>query len=224
MAMIRACAVLVAMAALAGSASAELVLKDTSLDRPLVLDENLDYQLQNVSVTGLSDCAALTLTGTIASVHMDRCTFGRVYAGSDGKALALEAAGAMVGRLSAKDCSFFDAENQLAMLKEGSFGKVTFERCHFTAGKEFLKEIYRRSPWRSWPPVTEFHNIQRLELLDNEYANTTVIIHPSVKQVVLRGDFPGMHIINREATRVFYLEPGQTAQSIPDVRDALAAR
>jgi hypothetical protein len=62
-------------------ASANVVMKGISLDRPLVLDENKDYELQDVSVTGLFDCAALTLTGRINSVLMERCAFGRVWAG-----------------------------------------------------------------------------------------------------------------------------------------------
>src|ERR1051326_3123598 len=115
-----------------------VVMRGISLDRPLVLDQNTDYELHDVSVTGLMDCAALTLTGRINSVLMDRCAFGRVWAGEDGKGAGLECAGAVVGTLTARQTTFFDAENQLAALREGSFGRVTFERCRFSTSDSFL--------------------------------------------------------------------------------------
>lgn len=198
----------------AGGVCAEVAMRDLSMDRPLVLDQNVDYHLTNVTITGLSDCAAVTLAGRIGSVLMERCTFGRIYAGSDGKAAGLECAGAAVNRFVATDTTFFDAQNQLACLKDGTFGKVTFERCRFSTSAEFLKRVYSENPWRSWPPMTEFYHIDRLELLDNEFSNTLVVIHPSVKQVVLRGEVPGLHIISQEATQVVHLTPDQRPEAI----------
>jgi hypothetical protein len=203
---------------IAKRASANVVMKGVSLDRPLVLDENKDYELQDVSVTGLFDCAALTLTGRINSVLMERCAFGRVWAGEEGKAAAMECAGAVVGTLTARQTSFFDAENQLAALREGSFGRVTFERCRFSTSDSFLKQIFANNPWRTTPPVAEFYNIERLELLDNEYSNMVLIIHPSVKQVVVRGRLPGLKLENPQATQLIQINPGQLASSVPSPR------
>ena len=197
----------VVLACLAGAARLpEVLVREVSLDTPLVLDENVHYQLEHVNVAGITDCAAITLAGRIASVEMRNCNFGRVWTGSEGKATGLDAAGAMVGRVRAIECSFFDCENQLLSLKEGSFGRVTFERCRFAASDSFMKQVQDANPWRDWPPTTEFYNIQRLELLDNEFVNTTVIIHPSVKQVILRGEMPGLQIVNPQATKVIRLE------------------
>jgi hypothetical protein len=207
----------------AGPGVGEVVLKDLSLDKPLILDENTDYHLENVSVTGVSDCAAITLSGRIKSVKLLRCTFGRVWMGADGKAAGLDCAGAMVGMLNATGTTFFDAENQLATLKDGSFGKVTFERCRFYTSASFLKQIYTNNPWRNTPPVTEFWHIDRLELLDNEYSNTTIVIHPSVKQVVLRGALPGLKLEDPQATRLIRLQPGEAPESVPDLASTLAA-
>lgn len=186
----------------------EVVVRDISLDTPLVLDDNVHYRLEHVSVVGVTDCAAITLAGRIGSVEMQNCNFGRVWTGSEGKAAGLDAAGAMVGRVRAIDCSFFDAENQLLSLKEGSFGSVTFERCRFTTSDSFMRQVQEANPWRDFPPTTEFYNIQRLELFDNDFVNTTVIIHPSVKQVVIRGGLPGIQIVNPQATKVIQLENG----------------
>jgi hypothetical protein len=215
---------IVLLLALAARASAEqVVLKDLSLDKPLILDSNVDYLLRNVTVTGLVDAAAVTLTGRINSVTIEKSTFGRVWTGMDNKAAGLECAGAMVGRLTATDTTFFDAENQLTTLKEGSFGKVTFERCRFATSTSFLKSLYEKHTWRTTPPVTEFYNIERLELLDNEYSNTVVVIHPSVKQVVLRGNLPGLQIENPQTTQVIHLDPGQLAETIALPQDAVLA-
>lgn len=192
-------------------ADGEVVLKDMSLDRPLVLDDAGRYRLENVRITGLVDCAALTLAGQIESVSIERCAFGQILGGSDDKASALDCAGAAVGHLTVVDSVFFDAENQLVSLKEGSFGRVRFERCRFATSESFLRRMYARSPWRTWPPVAEFHNIDRLELLDTEFENTTVIIHPSVKKVVLRGKVPAeLQILNTQATRVICLPEQQS--------------
>ena len=66
--------------------------------------------------------------------------------------------------------------------------------------------MYAANPWRTTPPITEFFNIERLELLDNEFSNTTIIIHPSVKTVVLRGDISKM-LIESPNTQVILLAP-----------------
>jgi hypothetical protein len=190
--------------------AAEIELKDAALDKPLVLNDEADYVLRNVAVTGLTDCAAITLSGRIRSVTLDGCTFGQVWTGLEGRAAGIECAGALIGRLVAQDTTFFDAENQLASLKDGAFGQVTFERCRFYTTESFLKRIYTDNPWRTTPPVTEFYNIERLELLDNEYSNTIVVIHPSVKQVVIRGELPGLKISDEHETEVIRLNPGQT--------------
>ncbi len=197
--------------------NATVIIRNLSLDRPLVLDENIDYELNRVTVTGLSDAAALTLTGRIRSVLLERCTFGRVWAGEENKAAALECAGAIVGTLTARHTTFFDAENELAALREGSFGRVTFERCRFSTSESFLKQIYANNPWRNTPPVAEFYNIDRLELLDNEYSNTIIIIHPSVKQVIVRGNLPGLKLENPQSTQLIQLAPGQLASTVPSL-------
>jgi hypothetical protein len=196
------------------ASAAEVRLTDAALDKPLVLNEETEYVLRNVQVTGLTDCAAITLAGRIRSVTLDGCTFGQVWTGLEGRAAGLECAGAMIGSLVARDTTFFDAENQLASLKDGSFGKVTFERCRFYATESFLKRIYTDNPWRTTPPVTEFYNIARLELLDNEYSNTLVVIHPSVKQVVIRGDLPGLKVQDEHETEVIRLNPGQAPDDV----------
>jgi len=200
---------------------ANVVMRNISLDRPLILDENTDYELREVSVTGVMDCAALTITGRINSVLLERCAFGRVWAGEDGKAAAMECAGAVVGTLTARQTNFFDAENQLAALREGSFGRVTFERCRFSTSDSFLKQIYANNPWRTTPPVAEFYNIERLELLDNEYSNMVLIIHPSVKQVVVRGNLPGLKLENPQATQLIQINPGQLASSVPSPKTSV---
>lgn len=209
-----ACAFLAFAAGAPSVSAAEIQLKDAALDKPLVLNEETEYVLRNVQVTGLTDCAALTLTGRIRSITLDGCTFGQVWTGLEGRAAGLECAGAMIGSLVARDTTFFDAENQLASLKDGSFGKVTFERCRFYTTESFLKRIYTDNPWRTTPPVTEFYNIERLELLDNEYSNTVVVIHPSVKQVVIRGDLPGLRIHDERETEVIRLNPGQAPDEV----------
>jgi hypothetical protein len=203
--------------------SANVVMRNLSLDRPLILDENTDYELNRVTVTGLWDCAALTLTGRINSVLLERCTFGRVWAGEEGKAAAMECIGAVVGTFTARNTTFFDAENQLAALREGSFGRVTFERCRFATSDSFLKQIYANNPWRTTPPVAEFYNIDRLELLDNEYSNMVVIIHPSVKQVVVRGSLPGLKLENPQSTQLIQLQPNQLASSVPSASSSQLA-
>ena len=208
----------------AESAEAKVELKDVSLDKPLVLDEFTDYHLKNVSVAGVRDCAAVTLAGRIRSVVMEQCSFGRVLAGPEGKAVGIECAGAMVGKLVAVDSTFFDAENQVALLKEGSFGRVRFERCKFNNSDSFLKQVYALNPWRGGPPTAEFYNIERLELIDNQFTNTTVVIHPSVKQVIVRGAMPGLRVQNGGATQVIHLREDQVAESIaPPAGEATVA-
>lgn len=206
----------IAVSFVAGPAHAEeILIKDISLDKPLVLDADADYVLRNVSVTGLTDAAALTLSGRISSVLIENSTFGRVWSGMEGKAAGIECAGAMVKTLVARKTTFFDAEHYLATLKEGSFGRVTFEGCRFSTSEPFLKQIYLSNPWRTTPPVTEFYNIERLELLDNEYSNTMLIIHPSVKQVIVRGAMPGLKVENPQSTQLIRLEAGQKVDMVP---------
>jgi hypothetical protein len=108
----------------------------------------------------------------------------------------------MIGSFVATDTAFEDAQHQLLCFREGAFGTVTFQRCKFRTTDSFLKKIYANDPWRTSPPTTEFANIERLELLDNEYLNTILVIHPSVKVVIFRGDMsnvrlqsPGTHVI-----------------------------
>ena len=208
---------------LAHAAATDVVLKDLSLDRPLVLDEDVNYTLKNVTVTGLSDAAAITLAGRIKSVTMDNCTFGRVWTGPEGRAAGLECAGAFIAKFIAKNTTFFDAEIQLATLKDGSFGRVTFSRCRFSTSDAFLKQSQSQNPWRTAAPVTEFYNIDRLELLDNEYVNTTVVIHPSVKQVIIRGQIPGLQL-QSNATQLIFLSPGQLADAVPHPNAPVAAK
>jgi hypothetical protein len=192
-------------------ARAEVVLKDVSLDHPIILDSNTDYVLKRVNVTGLADCAALTLAGRIQSVTLDSCSFGRVTAGPDGRAAGLACSGAIVNRFKAVNTDFFDAEEQLASLKEGSFGTVTFDHCRFTASDKFIQDIRQMTPWRNWAPLTEFYNIDRLELFDNDFTNTVIIIHPSVKQVVIHGRIPGMVIENPKMTRLVIVDANRGA-------------
>jgi hypothetical protein len=186
----------------AGSALADIVLKDASLDRPVVLDTDTNYLLRNVNITNLTDAAALTLAGRVSSVTLENCNLGRIVAGPEGKAAGMECSGAVVGRFKATNTSFFDAENQLATLREGTFGTVTFDRCHFSTSERFLKDVQQKYPWRNWAPVTEFYNIEQLELLDNDFSNTVIIIHPSVKKVIVRGQIPGLIIQNPHATKL----------------------
>lgn len=206
------------------SGAEEILLKDVSFDRPLVLDDTARYRLENVRITGLADCAALMLSGRIGSVTIDHCAFGNIWAGSEGKAAAMECAGAAVGTLVVTDSVFFDAEHHLISLKEGSFGRVTLERCRFFVSESCLRRLYADNPWRTWPPVMEFHNIDRLELLDNEFENTTVVIHPSVKKVVVRGKLPeGWQVLNRQATRVIRLDEVPAAQAVAREHEDCAA-
>jgi hypothetical protein len=118
----------------------------------------------------------------------------------------MEAVGATVGAMTVSDSAFYDAENQLVSLRDGSFGTVTFLHCTFKTSEAFLKKLYADNPWRTAPPTTEFYNIERLELLDNEFNNTTIIIHPSVKTVVLRGEVSRL-MIESPNTQVIRLEP-----------------
>jgi hypothetical protein len=187
-------------------ARAEVILKDVSLDHPIILDSNTDYVLRRVNVTGLADCAALTLAGRIRSVTLDSCSFGRVTAGPDGRAAGLACSGAIVDCFKAVNTSFFDAEEQLASLKEGAFGTVTFDHCRFSASDKFIQDLRQATPWRNWAPLTEFYNIDRLELFDNDFTNTVIVIHPSVKQVIIRGPIPGLVIENPKTTRLVVVE------------------
>jgi len=111
------------------------------------------------------------------------------------------------------DCEFYDAENELVSLARGSFGHVVFERCTFRTSESFLRQIVERNPWRDSPPVAEFANIERLELLDVEFDNAKVIIHPSVKQVILRGDIRQIEVID-PGTQVIRLPAVQADETL----------
>ena len=131
-------------------------------------------------LSGLRDMAALTLSGQIRSVTIENSRFGEIWSGANNKAAALEAVGASVGNFKVTDTAFYDSENQLLSLRDGTFRTVTFMHCSFKTSEAFLKKLYAQNPWRTTPPTTEFYNIERLELFDNEFSNTTIVIHPSV--------------------------------------------
>jgi hypothetical protein len=202
--------------------NAAVLIKDRHTSEPLVLDQAEDYLLQNVRVTGVSDLAALTLTGRINSVTIDHCVFSNIWSGINGKASAAEAQGAVVGSLLATESRFEDAQHQLMCLREGAFGTVSFQRCKFRTSDSFLKRIYADDPWRSTPPTTEFANIDRLELIDNEYSNTVLVVHPSVKMVVFRGDISHVKLQSPNTT-VIRLSPGQDPAMIGPDGTALAS-
>jgi hypothetical protein len=195
------------------AARANITIKDRSISQPLVLDQNEDYYLHKVFISGVTDFAALTLTGKINSVNLSNCVFSNVWSGMNGKATAAEAQGAIVGSFVATDTAFEDAQHQLLCLREGAFGTVSFQRCKFRTTDSFLKRIYANDPWRTTPPTTEFANIERLELIDNEYLNTTLIIHPSVKMVIFRGDVSNVRL-QSPSTHVIRLERGQDPATI----------
>ncbi len=185
---------------------AEITLQDRHSDVPLVLDRPEDYIIRNVRISGLYDQSALTLSGPIRSVIIENSKFGNILAGGNRKAVALEAVGASVGNVKVTDSAFYNSENQLVSLRDGSFGTVTFLHCTFKTSEAFLKKMYAANPWRTTPPTTEFYNIDRLELLDNEFSNTTIVIHPSVKTVVLRGDISKL-LIESPDTHVIMMAP-----------------
>lgn len=192
--------------AIADHARGEITLQDRRANVPLVLNQPIDYVIRNVRISGLADQSALTLAGPIRSVVIENSKFGDIVAGANRKAAALEAVGAAVESVRVTDSAFYNAENQLVSLRDGSFGTVTFLHCTFKTSEAFLKKMYAANPWRTTPPITEFFNIERLELLDNEFSNTTIIIHPSVKTVVLRGDISKM-LIESPNTQVILLAP-----------------
>jgi len=205
-----------------GSATANVTIKDRTLSQPLVLDQNEDYFLHKVTISGVTDVAALTLTGKINSVNLSNCVFSNVWAGLNGKAAGTEAQGAIIGSFIATDTAFEDAQHQLLCFREGAFGTVTFQRCKFRTTDSFLKKIYAEDPWRTTPPTTEFANIDRLELLDNEYLNTILVIHPSVKVVIFRGDMTNVRL-QSSGTHVIRLEKYQDPSTISPDGTALAA-
>jgi hypothetical protein len=199
--------------AMALPAAAAVTIKDRTLSQPLVLDQNDDYLLDKVYLSGITDAAALTLTGKINSVTLTHCIFSNIWSGMNGKASAAESQGAIVGSFIATDTAFEDAQHQLLCLREGAFGTVTLQRCKFRTTDSFLKRIYADDPWRTTPPTTEFANIERLELLDNEYLNTILVIHPSVKVVIFRGDMTNVRL-ESPSTHVIRLEKGQDPSTI----------
>jgi hypothetical protein len=154
-------------------------------------------------------------------VTLSHCIFSNIWAGMNGKAVATESQGAIVNTFVATDTAFEDAQHQLLCLREGAFGTVTFQRCKFRTTDSFLKKIYASDPWRTTPPTTEFANIDRLELLDNEYVNTTLVIHPSVKVVIFRGDMTNVRL-QSPSTHVYRLEKGQEPSIIPNTAVASA--
>src|SRR4051794_19091856 len=87
-------------------ATAAITIKDRTINQPLVLDQNEDYHLHKVFVSGITDMAALTLTGKINSVNLSHCFFSNIWAGANGKATAAEAQGAIVGSFVATDTAF----------------------------------------------------------------------------------------------------------------------
>jgi hypothetical protein len=202
--------------------AAVTTIKNRTINQPLVLDQNDDYILHKVYISGVSDVAALTLTGKISSVRLSSCVFSNIWAGATGKASAAEAQGAIVGQFTAVDTAFEDAQHQLLCLREGAFGTVTFQRCKFRTTDSFLKKIYAEDPWRTTPPTCEFANIDRLELFDNEYVNTILIVHPSVKTVVLRGDISNLRL-ESPSTHVIRLEKDQDPASLGFDRGAVAS-
>ncbi len=192
----------------APAAQAAIHIKNRTVNEPLVLDQNEDYILHKVYISGITDVAALTLTGRINSVSLTQCTFSNIWSAMGNKAVCTESQGAIVGSFSATDSAFEDAQHQLICLREGAFGTVTFTRCKFRTTDQFLKKIYAEDPWRTSPPTTEFANIDRLELIDNEYSNTVLVIHPSVKLVVFRGDIANVRLVSPN-THVIRLERNQ---------------
>jgi hypothetical protein len=194
-------------------ATASVTIRDRNISQPLVLDQDEDYYLHNVHISGITDLAALTLTGKINSVTLSHCVFSNIWAGPNGKAVATESQGAIVNTFVATDTAFEDAQHQLLCLREGAFGTVTFQRCKFRTTDSFLKKIYAQDPWRTTPPTAEFANIDRLELIDNEYVNTILIVHPSVKMVILRGDISNLRL-QSPTTHVIRLENGQDPSTI----------
>lgn len=194
-------------------AQADITLQDRRGDTPLVLNQPEDYIVRNVRISGVEDHAALTLAGPIRSVTIENSKFGEIWSGANHKAAAMEAVSASVGSFKVTDSAFYDSENQLVSLRDGSFGTVTFMHCTFKTSDAFLKKIYAANPWRTAPPTTEFYNINRLELLDNEFSNTTIIIHPSVKTVVLRGDISKL-LIESPDTQVIRLTPRSASPTL----------
>ena len=201
---------LMAWASSAVSAGAEIRVQDLQSSSPLVLNKHEDYLVRNVRITGLNDQSALLLSGPIRSVTIENSKFGDIAAGPNHKATALDSAQTSVSTIKVSDSAFYDSENQLLCLRDGSFGTVTFLHCTFKNSDAFLKSIYVANPWRTTPPTTEFANIERLELLDNEFSNTTIVIHPSVKTVVVRGDIANL-LVESAQTRVIKM-PGTTVE------------
>ncbi len=190
-----------------------VVITGRMVDAPLVLDQYLDYELEQVEGRGGYDGAAVVLRGDVRSVSIRDSRFGLVTAGGRGQAAGIMAEEANIGHFQAVGCEFYDIENELLSLSRGHFGHVIIERCTFRTSESFLREIVERNPWRDGPPVAEFANIDRLELLDVEFDNTKVIIHPSVKQVILRGDIREIEVID-PGTQVMWLGRREEAERL----------
>ena len=203
-------------------ASAEIRLQDIQSSSPLILNKHEDYLLRNVRVSGLNDQSALLLSGPIRSVTIENSKFGDIAAGPNRKATGLDSSQTSVATIKVSDTAFFDSENQLLCLRDGSFGTVTFLHCTFKNSDAFLKSIYVANPWRTTPPTTEFANIERLELLDNEFSNTTIVIHPSVKTVVVRGEIANL-LVESAQTRVIKVPGAALPVEPPQVAAAKIA-
>ena len=206
---------------LAVSSQAEIRFQDIRSQTPLILNQPEDYLLRNVRISGLNDQSALQLSGPIRSVTIENSKFGDIAAGPNRKATALDSTQSSVGSIKVSDSAFYDSENQLLCLRDGSFGTVTFLHCTFKNSDSFLKSIYAANPWRTTPPTTEFANIERLELLDNEFCNTTIVIHPSVKTVVVRGNIANL-LIESAQTSVIKLPTAAAEPSRVVVASKLA--
>src|SRR4051812_3925847 len=87
--------IVITLVVAATPANANITIKDRTISQPLVLDQNDDYYLRNVHISGITDLAALTLTGKINSVNLAHCIFSNIWAGANGKAIAAEAQGAI---------------------------------------------------------------------------------------------------------------------------------
>ena len=196
---------LAGMARLAPAGEEPAMIAGRLIAAPIVLDQAQDYVIERMDVRGGYDVPALALRGDLPKVVIRDSRFGYSRSGG-GPAAAVMAQGANVGRFSATDCEFYDAENQVFSLVQGHFGHVVIERCTFRTSDSFLREIVERNPWRNGPPVAEFANIERLELLDVAFENTRVIIHPSVKVVILRGDIRDIEVMD-PGTQVRWLAP-----------------
>lgn len=179
-------------------------VRDTRLSTPLVLsdEQGPDHTVYNVQISRVKDSSALTLVGRLHTVLIDSCRIGNVVAGLSGRASGLDTANTMISSLTVVNTTFYDAEGPLVNLTAGSFGTVTFDRCTFLVSESFRRKMQTRNPWRQGGPAVQFANIHRLELLDNDFADIPVVIHPSVRQVVVRGPIANLHLLSEKTEMV----------------------